>query len=35
METILATGRFELTTHATREQAEAAVIAWLEKSRKR
>jgi hypothetical protein len=35
VEKVLASGRFEITTHATREQAEAAVLAWLEKNAKR
>lgn len=34
VEKVLATGRFEITTHATREEAEAAVLAWLEKNAK-
>jgi hypothetical protein len=35
VEKVLATGRFEITTHATRAEAEAAVLAWLEKNAKR
>jgi hypothetical protein len=35
VEKVLASGEFEITVHATREQAEAAVLAWLEKSKKR
>ena len=35
MEKVLAPGRFELTTHKTRAEAEAAVLVWLEKQAKR
>ena len=35
VEKVLASGRFEITVHATREAAEAAVLAWLEKNPRR
>jgi hypothetical protein len=35
VERVIASGRFEITTHATRAEAEVAVLAWLEKNARR
>ncbi len=34
VERVIASGRFEITVHATRAEAEAAVLAWLKKQKR-